>query len=33
MFLVEYLPMQSGASFIIGDLRAAIEQAIAASKA
>jgi len=31
--LVEYPPMQAGASFSIGDLRAKVEQAIAASKA
>jgi hypothetical protein len=31
--LIEYPPMQAGASFNIGDLKAKIEQAIAASKA
>jgi arylsulfatase A-like enzyme len=31
--LVEYPPMQAGASFNIGDLKAKVEQAIAASKA
>jgi hypothetical protein len=30
---VEYPPMQAGASFNIGDLKAKVEQAIAASKA
>jgi arylsulfatase len=30
---IEYPPMQAGASFNIGDLKAKIEQAIAASKA
>jgi len=31
--LIEYPPMQAGASFNVGDLKAKIEQAIAASKA
>jgi arylsulfatase len=31
--LVEYPPMQAGASFNLGDLKQKVEQAIAASKA
>jgi arylsulfatase len=31
--LIEYPPMQAGASFNLGDLKQKVEQAIAASKA
>jgi hypothetical protein len=31
--LIAYPPMQAGASFNVGDLKAKVEQAIAASKA